>query len=142
MFLKQRFGILLVLLVLAISCHNDEKKVTLPDEPENLIAKEKMVQVLTDVHLLEAALSNHTSKNPSAFPGVRANGNELEEEASVVTVAKKIPYYDIFKKHGVTRTQYENSINWYAAQPEVYNEMYADVITELSRRQTQNAVKK
>ncbi len=142
MFFNQRLGMLLLLLVLVIACQNEAEKVKLPDQPTDLIAKEKMIQVLADVHLLEAALSNHTSKNPNNFPGVRANGNELEEEANVVTVAKKIPYYNIFKKHGVTQKQYESSITWYAAQPEVYNEIYSGVITELSRRQAQNAVKK
>ena len=142
MFQLLRYHLLvLVMSALLFSC-SEKTGPSAPPEPANLIPRDKMVQVVADVHLLEAALSNHTNARPNAFPGIRPNGSAEEGGSGETTVAKKIPYYNIFKKHNVTREQYETSMTWYAAQPDVYNDLYTDVISELSRRQAQNAAKK
>ena len=51
------------------------------------------------------------------------------------TAPPPIGWYDVFKKHGITKEQYESSMNWYSANPQTLNHLYDEVITELTTRQ-------
>jgi hypothetical protein len=140
----RRYFALLVLL-LAIGCSGPEGP-QLPPEPDDLIEQEKLVQVLADVHLLEAALG---MRSPVMAPRPLRPGEINNPKQPVTPIAVPLPgsgkslaYYDIFKQHGVTWKQYESSMTWYAAQPDVLDEIYEKVVEELSARQTRDAVGK
>jgi hypothetical protein len=127
-----------ILLLLFVSC--GEEKVT-EKAPENLLEKEKMVQVLADVHLLEASLN---LRSPSVIRPMKIIPNPNLEPLPPEPVDSKspLPYYDIFKKHGVTRAQYEETMKWYSAHPEELNLLYDEVIVELTKRQASEQMKK
>lgn len=131
-------------LLLAFGCSAPEGP-KLPPEPENLIEEEKMVQVLADVHLMEAALGMRSPLYSQARPKRPGMNPQAIQQMPIVQEnigTKQMPYFDIFKKHGVTFKQYESSITWYAAQPEILDKMYEKVIEELSAQQTQEQTKK
>lgn len=139
-----RTACLFLTLLLAFGCSEPEGP-KLPPEPENLIAEEKMVQVLADVHLMEAALGMRSPLYSQARP--KRPGMNPQTGQPMPTVpenigTKPMPYFDIFKKHGVTLKQYESSMQWYAAQPEILDKIYEKVIEELSAQQTQEQTKK
>lgn len=124
----------LLLVLFAFSCNTQEKENL--SEPAGLIPEDKIVQVLADVHLLEATLSIR-SPQPSMTRTPFDPHRDTTVRAIVQEAMNKEPigFYDIFKKHGVTRKQYETSMQWYSAKPEKLNELYDKVIVELTKRQ-------
>src|SRR4051812_49024630 len=104
----QRFLILSLLFL--FSCGHSTKPVS--PEPDNLIPQDKMVEIVADVHLLEATLAIRS-------PATKRPLNHLPQEflrdsVSPISVepSKKdtLPYYNIFKRHEVTQQQYESSM--------------------------------
>jgi hypothetical protein len=84
--------------------------------PENILSKEKMVQVLTDIHIAEAEMSL------GAFPDSSSK--------------EKISFQKIFEKEQITKEQYETSLSFYIDHPEMLNEIYQEVLNELSKKQS------
>jgi hypothetical protein len=128
---------ILILLVL-VSCGRQAKSVPKPDD---LIGEEKMIQLLADVHIMEGALLVRS-------PGVQRQNPMLVRDPSMAKVApvsidkNPVPYTDLFQKRGVTRAQFESSLNWYCANPEKLSRIYDDVIAEITKRQAEELRKK
>jgi hypothetical protein len=103
------------------------------EEPEDLIPQDKMIQVIADVHLLEAALQYSSPRPASRQPFSITPTEQIPQ--SLPANEKPLPYYDVFAKYGYTRDQYERSLKWYAQDPVLYGEIYDEVINELVLRQ-------
>jgi len=102
-------GILLgvVLLGLALACKSEHQIETIEDEV--------MVQVLTDIHVADAILQDVANR-------------ELKDSLY-------LQYYErIFFQHGVTQTQFDQTIEKIRRDPEKLNELYTEVLDELGRR--------
>ncbi|MBI4946566.1 MAG: DUF4296 domain-containing protein [Bacteroidetes bacterium] len=82
--------------------------------PPNVLPKGKMAQVLTDIHLAEA------EANPNAFA-------DSTQKAT-------INFQQVFEKDTITKKQYEESLTFYIAHPELLNEVYEEVVNELSKK--------
>lgn len=100
--------------LLNFSCSKSKKEFTIP---EDVIPKEKMVKVLADVHVAEAAIN---------LRNVQV-GNARELNASM--------YKDVFLKHGISKDDFEKSYIFYSENSALFNEVYDNVITELTRQQ-------
>lgn len=109
--LKKGFSILIVSILFA--CSNNEISI-----PENIIPQEQMVQVLADIHIAE----------------VTAN---FKSPGDTINIDVKSLYLQIYNKHSITEEQYRESYQFYLDHPTLFNKMYDEVITELSRRQTE-----
>lgn len=111
--MKRYYCFLLILCYLQfVSCGEEETAVPIPD---NILSKEKMAQVITDIHIAEAeanlkTLPDSTSKQPIGFQ-------------------------PIFEADSITKEQYEESLSFYIEHPKLLNEVYEDVLNELSKRQ-------
>lgn len=103
--------LLVLLFPLFLFACSEEKQQSTP--PADLIPRAKMVEVMAEVHLLEAAMQ------VSSVPGAqhREFGN-----------------HDVFAKFGVTHDQYERSIGWYSTQLEEFDRMYDDVLNIIRRK--------
>jgi hypothetical protein len=110
-FLLILFGIFL------FACSNSSK-VGIPD---NVLPKEKMADVLVDVHLMEAAMN--------------INASSTDKFNSSLKI-------DVYKKHKITKQQYENSFEFYTQNPELLGEVYQLVLSNLSRMQAEAINKK
>lgn len=122
--------------LLVFACN--KPKVASIEKPADLISEEKMVQVLVDVHLLEAALNlrNPTVPRPHRPVSMEQFKDTLLPPFSADPNSKDpLPLYDIFKKHDITKKQYEASMKWYCSQPEKLSVLYEEVITELTKLQ-------
>lgn len=93
--------ILFTLAILVISCA--EKLI---EQPERLIPSEKMVDVLNDMAILNAAQTTNRSK-------LEANGIESMKF--------------IFEKHGIDSAQFVMSDHYYASRPVEYESIYSKV---------------
>ncbi len=111
----KKYFLLLLLLLSQLSCIKKEDKKL----PDNIMTHKQMVEVLVDVHLVEASLSNK-----------RCNSKTLKSYSNY--------YYNfIFKKHHITRKKYEESLNYYKLHLKKLDKIYADVITNLSKKQSE-----
>lgn len=123
------------ILLLFSSCGEKKEESVLPpvEKPADLIPEDKMIQVLADVHMLEAATSFRAPRGMTHQPfSITAEG---QAPLPVPTDQKTLPYYDIFAKYGYTRDQFERSNKWYMQDAEGYSAMYDQVISELTTRQ-------
>lgn len=82
--------------------------------PSNLIAYDEIVLILADIEIAESALRQ--KQNAGAEIG------EIQEAY----------YHSIFKKHDVSRVQYDSSMLFYRQDPETMDRIYEDVISRLS----------
>jgi hypothetical protein len=97
-----------------ISCKQNK-----PDEiPENILAKDKMILVLTDMHILESAINLNL---------VSAN----------FTANDSVMFYNVFENNHTSKKQYEESLNFYKSHPKLLNELYDSVLVLLSRKQAE-----
>lgn len=94
------------------------------DAPEDLIQRDTMVAILVDVELAESAL-----RQKQNF------GHELSD-------AKEAYFVAIFKKHEVTKEQFDQSLGFYKQDLESINSIYEDVITELSKLESEIQLEK
>jgi hypothetical protein len=123
------------ILLLFSSCGEKKEEVIVPtiEKPADLIPEDKMIQVLADVHLLEAATSFRAPRGVTHSPfSITAEG---QTPMPVPTEQKTLAYYDIFAKYGYTRDQYERSNKWYMQDAAHYSAIYDEVINELTRLQ-------
>ena len=74
-----------------------------------------MAEVLTDLHITEAQASVKT----------------LPDSVST----EKSGFQKIFEKNNITKEQYEKSISFYIEHPELFGEVYDNVLNELSKMQ-------
>lgn len=94
-----------------VSCQTIEKK----EKPQNLIPKDKMVEVLIDVHLFNAAKSV----------------NRLPLQQTGMT-----PHQFIYEKHDIDSLTYEQSNAYYGADLDTYEAIHAKVKAQLEQRKT------
>lgn len=108
-------GIFALLIFIAFACNPSKPEVTLP---ANIVSKDTMVGILVDVHILEATI-------------------DLGIMKSEIDLKQTDKYYSIFKKHNITRKEYDKSLLFYTSHPELLNQIYDNVIAGLSRKQAE-----
>jgi hypothetical protein len=94
--------------MLTLSCTSRER-------PEDLIEKEAMIELMVDVQIAEALYS----------------GTYQTEEGNVLSYADV--FNPVYEKHGVSRKQFEKSLEWYSKDLDEITAMYDDVIERLNR---------
>jgi len=112
------FPVLLVILV-TLSCSRKEKA---QPRPEEVLGKEELIAILTDLQLVESILPLYQK------------GSGFEQ--------KRITYFKaVFDKHNITREQFEKSLAYYQKDLKEYDEILAGVIERLSKMQGNEAKK-
>jgi hypothetical protein len=103
----------MTLCILFSACGQKEKQVVIPAD---ILPKEKMSQVLTDIHLAQAEVNLHSLPDS--------------------TKKEPIDFQKIFVKDTISQHQYEESLAFYIDHPELLNKVYEEVVNELSKMQT------
>ncbi|NLB26753.1 MAG: DUF4296 domain-containing protein [Bacteroidales bacterium] len=85
------------------------------EKPDNLISEEKMIDLLTDIHLAEATyISRH-------------------HQDSLLKKSKSADfYYSILKNHQTADTTFEKSYIFYLSRPRKFEKMYRQVMNNLN----------
>ena len=109
-----RFILCLLFVFILASCGDKNKSVTIPS---NILSKEKMAAVLTDIHIAEAEAGSRT----------------LPDSTSKVPVS----FEKIFEKDSISKSQYEESLSFYMDHPDLLDTVYVQVLNELSKMQGQ-----
>jgi len=104
------------LLILMLSACNTTVS---PSFSKEKISKEKMVEVLIDIHLAEASF-NVIDRNKKA-----ADSTILNE------------YSSIFKKHAVIPEDFFGTYNYYLANPALLDSAYGELVSRITTLQSQ-----
>ncbi|MCF8372506.1 MAG: DUF4296 domain-containing protein [Bacteroidales bacterium] len=107
-------GLALALLALVYSCSVPDSRVSIPS---GLIPRDTLVHLLVDIHLADAFLSQ----------------NRLPKEKD----GRNAFYAGITKKYGYERVMFDSTIHYLATQPKLYNDIYEEVLNQLSLIQGQ-----
>lgn len=109
------FKIFIVITIFLSSCyHVNKSEIIVPDI---LISESQMVEILTEVQVAEAGFN--ISKN-------RNKGKKLKPE-----------YYNrIIQEYGITMIQLRENIDYYQNYPKVMEDIYEQVLANLSRYQS------
>lgn len=99
------------MLMLSAACRDTER----PEPPDDLIPRDSLVLILAEIHMMDAALIAKNVHNP-----------EMREQANQI-------YYSIHASHGYSRTQFEETIAFYAEWTEEFIKVYDDVQLELKK---------
>lgn len=112
--MKKLLSVFFVLFL--FGCTSIDSPVTIPNE---ILSKEKMAEIMVDIHLLEATLNISTySKNHVVMNTVNPNS-------------------DILKKNNITKKKYNESFEFYAQNPILLTEVYQLVLNSLSKMQAE-----
>lgn len=96
--------ILIALTILIASCEQDKE----------ILEKEKFTDILVDIHIADALLASQ-----------QMHDIELRRDSA--------SYYNyIYKKHNITRAQFEKNLAFYAKEPKEFSALYDDVRFKIS----------
>lgn len=95
------------------------------EKPENLIGESKMVEVLVDVHLAEAAFNTRRHRDSLLTNSSSANF-----------------YHSALQKHNLQDSIFEKSFVYYASQPKSFEKMYRQVMNSLTEMEQEYSGRK
>jgi len=115
--MKSRIFTILLIFLYSCSGISKQEEVQTVQKPDWLLEEDKMVEIITDLRITDAAL--FTGHN-----GIQRN--------------KKIDWAFIMKKHNTVDSIFIQSHDYYAGQPEVMDKIYEGVIDNLSEQIAQD----
>jgi hypothetical protein len=107
--------VFITILLLVYSCGSKDTKTKIPD---NIIPPDKMVAVLVDFHLVDASVGL---------------GQQKHEDVNDISNYR---YNSVMKKHKITRTQLSESFMFYTGHMKDLENIYKQVVVELSTMQS------
>lgn len=87
------------------------------NKEENIIEEKQFVDLLIDIHLADAVVSNE--------------GYKLINDSVKLDL-----YYDyVLKKHNISRNKFKQTVIYYTKKPNEYNKIYEQVLEKLSKQE-------
>lgn len=93
-------------------------------KPRKLIPRDKMVEMLTDIHIAESVFQNR-----------RYSGEQI------LKFTEADFYYSILKKYNVADSVFEQSLIYYASLPIEYEKIYSRVLDKLNEMEQEQLKK-
>ena len=84
--------------------------------PKGILHSWEMRAVLVDLHKTDAMLQ---------LSGLRYSDDE----------ARRIYYAQVLEKHDITQAQFDSSLVWYTAHPQLFDKIYPKVIAEITKQE-------
>ena len=126
---KFKSFVLSLIVLFAAGCNNDfESKIDIPEKVnESPVPKDKMIDVLVDIHLTDGFLSNVKKKD---FDRVIKKRFKVVKTDSIY----KSLYGSVFKKNGITQVQFFKALEYYSFHQQEYLNLYDKVIDILNAK--------
>lgn len=105
--------ILIGSLLLNLGCDSIEPKIN-RKVPENVIEKEKMVEIIYDLQLIQAAYKGRTHTD--------TNAQKTRDARTLI----------MLDKYAITQEEFELSLDYYHKSPDDMEDIYEEVITKLN----------
>lgn len=117
--MKKNYLLIVFLNIILLSCNNTPHLENTTVTLQTPIPKEQMINVLADIHLIEARTQEASLRR---FDTTSQKMDSIEN------------YYKIiFTKYGIKEKDFLNSFNAYATDQKTFDEMYDRVVERLSR---------
>jgi len=123
----KRLSIIILLFLLATACGSKEKGF----KPERLLTEQEMIDVLTDVQIIEADINNQKTQEKD---------QETEDSVRIVPkdyVKMSREYYgQLFEHYDITDSILVQNIRYYADRPEALERIMDSVVQRLNKEKT------
>ena len=113
--MKKYFWFIFILFLISFSCNERGSRI----HKKETIPPEKLVPIITDIHLADAILGMPTYIKK--FPGKDSLSN----------------YQDIFDYHDYTMLEFETTLKYYSNKPVEFEEIYEEVLDNLSKLESE-----
>jgi deoxyadenosine/deoxycytidine kinase len=123
----KKLATIILLFLLATACGRKEKGFM----PERLLTEQEMIDVLTDVQIIEADINYQKNQE-----------RDHKEEDSVKTAPKDYfkmsrEYYDqLFEHYGITDSIFVQNLRYYTEQPEMLERIMDSVTNRLAKEKS------
>ncbi|MBA2422768.1 MAG: DUF4296 domain-containing protein [Chitinophagales bacterium] len=107
--MKPFFLAAIVIIICLPSCNREPVLL-----PEDILSREKMIEILVAVHLVESSGDSR--------------GFSMREANKLIAVR----YESVMKNHGTTFNQFKASFDYYMQHPDQFDEIYQEVINQLT----------
>jgi hypothetical protein len=105
----------LLFIIILLSCTGCRRT---PDiKPKDLIPQEQMIQILADIHVADALVDQ-----------------KYGQQTPNLAVTNAL-YNRIYLNRHISAAQYKSSYKYYEIHPKLMDDMYTQIITELSKRE-------
>ena len=111
-----KYILLLTLGIIGVACAPKEN---LPTRPTNALEEEKFIQILTDIHLVDAASKLNLIE-----------GNHINE-------TRNAQFLGVLKLHQTSLADFDSTLLYYSKMPQAYDLLYEQVITKLKTLEEQ-----
>lgn len=119
MLVKKYIVFLIAVTLMVAACEEPVVK-----KPRKLIPRDKMVEMLTDIHIAESVFQNR-----------RYSGEQI------LKFTEADFYYSILKKYNVADSVFEQSLIYYASLPIEYEKIYSRVLDKLNEMEQEQLKK-
>ena len=124
----KRLSIIILFFLLATACGSKEKSYI----PERLLTEQEMIDVLTDVQIIEADINNQKTQEKD---------QETEDSVKIVPkdyVKMSREYYgQLFEHYDITDSILVQNIRYYADRPEALERIMDSVVQRLNKEKTE-----
>lgn len=116
---RKYFFLILAMVLVFSAC--DEPVV---EKPKKLVPRDRMVDMLTDMHIAESVFQNRRYSSDQVFQFTEADF-----------------YYSILKKYNVVDTTFEKSLIYYSSYPKEFEKIYSRVLNKLNEMEQEQLQK-
>ena len=123
----KRLVLLSLLFVLAIACGHKDKGFI----PERLLSEQEMINIMTDVQIIEADINYQKSQEREQEP------NDTIKIIPKDYVKMSRDYYaQLFEHYGITDSIFEQNLKYYTKRPAELEKIMDSVMQRLTKEQT------
>ena len=123
----KRLVLLSLLFVLAIACGHKDKGFI----PERLLSEQEMINIMTDVQIIEADINYQKSQEREQEP------NDTIKIIPKDYVKLSMDYYaQLFEHYGITDSIFEQNLKYYTKRPAELEKIMDSVMQRLTKEQT------
>ena len=123
----KRLVLLSLLFVLAIACGHKDKGFI----PERLLSEQEMINIMTDVQIIEADINYQKSQEREQEP------NDTIKIIPKDYVKMSRDYYvQLFEHYGITDSIFEQNLKYYTERPAELEKIMDSVMQRLTKEQT------
>ena len=115
--------------VLAIACGRKDKGFM----PERLLSEQEMIDVMTDVQIIEADLNYQKAQEREVEP----NDTVVVKQKDYVKLSREY-YSQLFEHYGITDSIFAQNIRYYTEHPAVLEKIMDSVMNRLTREQSES----
>jgi hypothetical protein len=116
---RNYFFLILVMALVFSAC---EEPVV--EKPKKLVPRDRMVDMLTDMHIAESVFQNRRYSSDQVFQFTEADF-----------------YYSILKKYNVVDSTFEKSLIYYSSYPKEFEKIYSRVLNKLNEMEQEQLQK-